>query len=224
MAYSRLPNYIVLDFETSGLDKTNKVSNSHLCAITQVAMILVDGENFQELERYQAYILPYDSKLEYQAGAEKVTGINKQFLYDNGKVLKDVFKDITALVTKHNKGMWKTVVVGQNIMFDADFLMFAHRWSKIDIAKVYHCSLNDGVQHPRYIDVMDLAKLSTQTANSYNLASICSMLGLDYADGHDAMNDVVMTLDVFRAYMGRLKNIASTSEEEIDSVRAQFEF
>jgi DNA polymerase III epsilon subunit-like protein len=225
MAYNQLPNYIVLDFETSGFDKSNKMSNSHLCAITQVAMVLIDGKSFQELERYQAYILPYDSKHEYQEGAEKVTGINKQFLYDKGVVLKDAIEDISSLVKKHNDGMWKTIVVGQNIIFDIDFLVYAYRWAKVDMSKVFYCQLIDGVHKPKYIDVMDMAKLSTQTANSYNLASICGMLELDYADGHDAMNDVLMTLDAFRAFMGRLKNSSSVAEEDaVEGVRKQFEF
>lgn len=222
---SKLPNYCIIDYETSGIDKSNKGSNSHLCAITQVACILINGEDFQELGRYQAYILPYDSKHEYQAKAEEITGINKQYLYDNGIVLKDAVKAISEMLKKHHNAFWKTIAVGQNITFDVDFLMNSHEFAKIDISKVWAGNRQNGAYVPNYIDVMDLAKLANQKANSYNLSSICNMLGIDYADGHDAMNDVLMTLDVFRAYKDKIKCEGGGAEDvPTESIRKQFEF
>lgn len=221
----RIPTYTILDFETSGYDPSEKKSSSHKVMITQVACVVVSGDKLEELDRYESYVLPYDSKLEWQEGAEKITGITKQMLYDKGKHIKAVFKEMSELISKHSTNNQKTTLVGQNIPFDIDFLVRGYEIAGGDIYKTWNCTTINGMPIPQFIDLMDLAKLDVQSLKSYNLESICEHYGVEYLDGHDAMNDVLITLEAFKAIVHKLRNNeAGVGSVKQESPRKTFEF
>lgn len=227
MAKSKLnvPNYAVLDFETSGLSQDKSKANSEVVAITQVAVIILNGSDLSEMDRYSSYILPYDTKLEYQDGAAKFTGITKDKLWEEGKDLKTVFKEFSDKLNEHkHSNIHKSILVGQNVTFDVDFLLDGYRRIKMDISKYFKCTNMGGIQIPRYIDTMDLGFLSNPSGK-HNMAALCDYYGIDYIDGHDAMNDVMITSDVFRAQVERLRSSNILGEQtEVENVRQSFEW
>jgi DNA polymerase III alpha subunit (gram-positive type) len=224
--YNLIPNYCILDFETSGLAPNNaKYSSSSITAITQVAFILVDGREFKELARYQSYVAPYDLALEYQKKAEEISGISKAYVEKNGESLEKVVNDISQIIDTYNHGFIKTVIIGKNILFDIDYLCDIYRRRKSDISKFFNCTKILGVDIPRHIDIMDLSKLSDTSFINYKLGALCKAHDIDYVDAHDAMNDIQFTLELFKKLIGKLQDSGNLFEgQAIESVRTRFEF
>lgn len=222
----KLPNYAVIDFETSGISQSDSTPSSKVVSMTQVAMILLDGDDLSELARYESYILPYDTKLEWQEKAEQITGITKDKLWEEGKDLKTVFKELSNILQEHKKSnILKSTVVGQNIAFDVDFLIDGYQRCGLDITKSFKCHNLWGTQVPRFIDVLDDGRLSNPKGK-HTLFALCDLYGVDYIDGHDAMNDVMITADIFRAITQRLRSSSELIGEqtEVDDVRQTFEW
>lgn len=222
---SLIPNYCILDFETGGLAKGNKVNHASVVAATQVALILVDGVTLEEYGRYQEYIAPYDLALEYQPKAAEITGVDRAFVEKHGKPLETVVNNIAQLIDTHNKSYLKTVIVGQNVMYDVDFLCEIFRRRKADVSAFFNCDRVLNVCVPRSIDIMDLAKLADTGSINYKLGTLCKAHGIDYVDAHDAMNDIQFTLDIFKNLMLRLQGGEDLFHgDDIKSTRGSFQF
>lgn len=131
---------IVYDFETGGLDCTR-------CAATQISLHAVRLDTFEVMEKYAAYIYPYNKRsdvgkpkkkvlknkydddseelMDYETKALEYTNITMDMLYSMGKPLEDVCREIldfikrnTFLVVASNKPF----MVGQNPLFDNGFM------------------------------------------------------------------------------------------------------
>ena len=143
---------IVYDFETGGLD-------CNRCAATQISLHFVRLDTFEVMEKYNAYIYPYNKKadmgkpkkkalkskydieeeelMDYEDRALEVSGITMDMLYSMGKPIEDVCAEIcdaiernTFLVSSANK----PVMVGQNPLFDKGFMqqimVYSGMWTR----------------------------------------------------------------------------------------------
>lgn len=131
---------IVYDFETGGLDCTK-------CAVTQISLHAVRLDTFEVMEKYSAYIYPYNKKtnagkqqkkvlkskydsdeeelMEYEKKALEYSDISMDLLYSMGKPLNDVCQDICDFVKRNTLPVVannKPFMVGQNPLFDKGFL------------------------------------------------------------------------------------------------------
>ena len=220
-----IPTYTVLDFETGGLaDKSSKSenrkkSNAQVCPVTQVGLIVVDGFEFKELDRYQSYVLPYDNSLEYQAEAEAITGVSKQDLYQKGKQLLVVVKEMSEIIIKHHQNKLNTVIIGQNIVYDIDFLIDIYKRTKTNISNVFNCQKFGDLEVPRYIELIDQVKVRDKSMMNYKLGTLCKAFDVEYVDGHDAMNDIAFTLEIFKKIA-----FSSNSKGDLFEKKEQGEF
>lgn len=131
---------IVYDFETGGLDATR-------CAATQISLHAVRLDTFEVMEKYSAYIYPYNKrpdigkpkkkvlKNKYEDNAEELmdyddraleyTHITMDMLYSMGKPLEDVCREICDFIKRNTFPVVaanKPFLVGQNPKFDRNFL------------------------------------------------------------------------------------------------------
>lgn len=131
---------IVYDFETGGLDCTK-------CAATQISLHAVRLDTFEVMEKYSAYIYPYNKKadagqlkkkvlkskydndegelMEYEKKALEYSDISMDLLYSMGKPLNDVCREICDFIKRNTLPVVasnKPFMVGQNPLFDKGFL------------------------------------------------------------------------------------------------------
>lgn len=209
----KINSYVVIDFETSGLDKDDGL-HAQKYAATEFAGLAINGVTLEEILRYDDMIKPYDIGLIYDEEAAKFTGINKDMCERDGILLKDLVANICQLFTEanlHNSRTAKPILVGHNWDFDKGFLQDIFRRAKVDLSK-YVDGDKDAYGNfiPHGIDTMDLAKACwaevTDTTTKYRLNNCCERAGIDVVDGHHAMNDVIPTADLLRFFISRLRS------------------
>lgn len=204
----KLNPYIILDFETGGV-KGGKEN-----AITEVAMLCVDGGTFMEVGRYESYVQPYIG-YEYEDKALEYTGITMDLLRAEGKPLLQVGNEMCELIKKwhsetSNTHTKKPVVVGHNIQFDISFLQQVMKESKNDISKYFDGKLDFyGKYYPDYLDTKRLAMLAFSNDDnftSFKLGNCIQKVGLNLTDAHKAINDVIATKEMLIKFVNRLRN------------------
>jgi len=144
---------IVYDFETGGLDCVT-------CAATQISLHAVRLDTFEILDKYNAYIYPYNrqpdagktakkvlkSKYEndsedelmlYEKRALEVSGVTMDMLYTMGKPLEDVCVEICDFIENNTFPVVaanKPILVGQNPLFDKGFMqqimVYTGNWAR----------------------------------------------------------------------------------------------
>lgn len=230
---SKINPYIIIDFETGGLDCTK-------CAVTEVGMICVDGETFKEIGRYESYISPYIA--EYNQQALDFTGITMDLLNQKGKSLKEVvtematfFKEMKELTSNsHTK---KPILVGHNIGFDLGFLQSIFKEAKMDMS-----TLLDGTKdyynnyRPLFIDTIVMSKLAwgnDEMMSNYKLGTCVEKSGGSLNDGHKAINDVIATKELLITFVNKLRsqssgggvfNLNTPNMKDLVRVRNDFKF
>lgn len=138
---SNVVTAIVYDFETGGLDCTR-------CAATQISLHAVRLDTFEVMEKYQAYISPYNKKtdmgkpkrkvlkskwdndteeelMDYDTKALEISGITMDILYQMGKPLEEVCQEICDFIGRNTLPVVagnKPFMVGQNPLFDNGFM------------------------------------------------------------------------------------------------------
>lgn len=232
----KLNNYIVLDCETGGLDRKNQ-EHGRKFAITEVAMIAVRNDNFEELARYESRIKgiktkdgykAYHRDLEYDPNALKFTNITIEDLERDGKKHDIVANELYEKFKESNTGSHynKPIMVGHNITYDIPFIQFLMDLNRLDLSKVlsgYKDHL--GVFHPNYFDTMWLSRAKTaEEGSKHTLTTSCQRAGVDLFDAHGAMTDVVATLELFKSYILLLRSTDINVETNVSRFREAFQF
>lgn len=132
---------IIYDFETGGTD-CNK------SAATQISLHAVRLDTFEVMDKYNAYIYPYNKKpninkpkkkvlknkyetndeeelMEYSDTALNISGVTMGLLYQQGKPLEEVCNEICDFIEKNSFPVApsnKPFMVGQNPLFDKGFM------------------------------------------------------------------------------------------------------
>lgn len=132
---------IILDFETSGLNCKDN-------AATQLAMQAVRMDTWEVVDRYVAYIKPYNKQtvekkskkltaknqlsfisdeepMAYEQKALEYSGITMSMLNKMGVDVTEVAKDVIEFAKRNTLSegkQTKPVIIGQNITFDIGFL------------------------------------------------------------------------------------------------------
>ena len=143
---------IVYDFETGGLDCTKH-------AATQISLHAVRLDTFEILDKYNAYIYPYNKQanagkaarktlkskyeseeeelMEYDKRALEVSGVTMDMLYNMGKLLEDVCTEICDFIENNTfpvAASDKPIMVGQNPLFDNGFMqqimVYTNNWAR----------------------------------------------------------------------------------------------
>jgi len=194
-------NYIVYDFETGGL-------NPKVNAVTEVAMISIDGEKLEEIDRYTTFIQPYGD-LGYDQRALDITGITMDMI-NSGKDAKTVVKEMSDFIVNTGKGRGKKpILCGHKIVtFDnlfAEVLFKTHR-------KDFYSLINNEV----YIDTMWWSRMRSpideDEHGKHALSAACNRAGIELTDGHRAMNDTASNSLLVVEYLKSLRGAGGATE------------
>lgn len=230
--------YVVYDLETGGLDPETD-------AITEIAMIAVDGDTLEEVGRIERLIQPYDAN--YTKEAEDVSGITKDMLYKVGMPREDVFDDICGFLELHKKNSSKPVLVGHNIKkFDNLFLeaqLFkpiiapgGTNWTSFSKTLLKHSEDNNirGINRQlskikkihmhkyvsdAYVDTLELARHFMQDLTKHTLTLSCASRGIKIEEAHRAMADTEANAKLFISLMksGRSNGLSKTVKKRRDT-------
>src|SRR5690554_1161596 len=209
-------NYIVYDLETGGFDCKR-------VAITEIALIAIDGFTLEETERYTTFIKPYsvteisedgvktEKKLEYDSQALQVTGITMDMIM-SGKESKDVVREVSDFMKRHGTGARKKpILCGHNIIdFDNPFLQVLFKSQKKELEKF--------INPKHYIDTMWWSRMKTpkdkDQYGTHKLSDACSRQGIELVDAHRAMNDTAANSRLVVSYLKSLRGEGVVVEQE----------
>lgn len=222
---------IVYDFETGGLDCTR-------CAATQISLHAVRLDTFEIMEKYQAYIYPYNKKsdigkpkrkvlkqkwdidedgelMEYEVKALEYSDISMDMLYQMGKPLEEVCREICDFIARNTLPVVagnKPFMVGQNPLFDKGFMqqimLYSGLWGEF-------CKLVRGAKdfwgnfQPDQLNTIILTQLTfdnDKSISTWKLEAMAERLGIDLDDAHDADADVTATREIVRVLTSRMRN------------------
>jgi len=188
-------NYIIFDLETGGLD-----SSKH--AITEVAMLAIDGVTLEEIDRYSTFVQPYG--LEYEQEAFDITGITMDMI-NTGKAARQVCNEMVKFFKSIGTGRKKPILCGHNIIsFDIPFLD--------NLFKTYKKDLFKTVNEHEFMDTMWMSRhIWTDPSMKHNLTVACEREGVEIIDAHRAINDVAANTELLKSYLKRLRGAGEIS-------------
>lgn len=228
-----------LDFETGGLD-------CQTCACAQIAIHAVRIDTFEIMDRYVAYIKPYNKQdkgaskrkvlkkkgevedavsMLYEDKALSYSDISMDTLRSKGKDISDVASEVIEFIKANsiNKGKnTKPFLIGQNIIFDIGFFQQLMEYGNMtkEWSKLMrgHVDFYGNFQ-PLYIDTIILGQFALCTnpnVSSYKLEIMAENLGIELDDAHDADADVAATTAVAAVCAKRMRNSNGGDEGDID--------
>ena len=210
--------FIALDTETGGLCSKTKSAFIDI-ALTEIAVVAIDNESLEIIDKNSWLIAPYDDNLEYNAEAAKVSGITKQMVIKEGLNVEDVYKNLVKFLKSHTQAKTKPIIIIQNKSFDLPFLenMFA----------IFNDNFHSYIE--RVEDTLIWARMKWIEKPNFKLGSIAEYCKLDLVNAHRAMPDTITTALIWIEFMKSLrgKNInTSENKEEINNnnFRTKFKF
>lgn len=212
----KINSYVLIDFETSGIDKKDGL-HAQKYAVTEFAGMALNGVTLEEILRYDNKVKPYDITHIYDPEAAQFTGITKEMCEESGVPIGQLVEDVSQLFKEanlHNSRTAKPILVAHNWDFDKGFLQDIFRRAKVDLATLVDGDKDSlGNFIPHGLDTMDLAKACwaevTDTTTKFRLTQCCERAGIDVIDGHHAINDVIATADLLKFFLTRLRSGSS---------------
>lgn len=162
-------NYIVIDIETTGL------SRRHDKIIEISAVKVVNGE---PTDKFDSFVNP---KCKIGPFITELTGISNDDV-STAPVLEDVIVDFLEFIGND-------FIVGHNVTFDIGFIN--EKLFDIGLYSMGICN--------EYIDTMYLGRAVFPDKPHHQLSDICSMLNVEYKDGHRSINDCYITQKCYEA-------------------------
>lgn len=174
-----------VDCETSGLNYKSSDITTNYQSISW-GIIAANPETFETIDELYVEIKHDGSKYMWDYRAEKVHGLTRDYLDENGLCEEDAAATIGEFILDHIGSVTAPVVLlGHNVAtFDLLFLKKLLRNNGLDF-KFAHRSL-------------DTFSLSMATVKEYNSDDLFEAFGLDERKEHNALEDAHHALEVFR--------------------------
>lgn len=206
-------NYIGFDCETGGYSAEKN-------PITQIAMVAIDGNTLQEIDRMEFYIQPYDdlyiSQDALDATGLKLADIKKG--YDKKKAVK-LIKEFAAKVSPNRQVQHRPILFAHNSKFDQKFLASIFERCNDDWTNYFNETI---------ICTQQWSKAFTGANVKLTLGECCKRVGIELTDAHKAMNDTVAMVKLFIHYITILRGGGKVGTKEANSdivkKRVKFQF
>lgn len=180
--HSQFTKFLAIDCETSGMSFGDDPSVNH--QMVSIGLIISDVKTYKELDTLYLEI-KWNGESEWNEHAEKIHGLSKEYLEENGIEEEDAVIQIVEFIIKHfdiNKGI---TLMGHNVSsFDKFFLRAILR--KFDITlKFSH----------RALDSFPVGLLAV---NAFDSDDLFNNLGFPPRKEHNSLEDIRYTLKAFR--------------------------
>jgi len=203
-------NYLYLDFETGGLFPRENLKTKEHNTITQICAIALNGQTLEDIDGYRAYAQPREDRY-YNPQALTYTGITIAQLKEKGIPQQQLVNDLKDLFIRINpsKGAdrYKPTCIAHNAKFDKEFLEVIFEECGLDVY--------DYIDE-NWLCTMKMAKQAwnhDQEVKSFALKACCEKADIELVQGHDAINDVIAGIDLFKYFTNRLRSEGSEGGE-----------
>lgn len=223
----KINSFILIDFETTGVDKSG-LASSQKYAATECAVMAVDGVRLEKIVAYDNLIKPYGDHIYHSEAAEK-TGISRDMCEREGVTVVQLVDDLVTVCKEaniHNSKNYKPIFVAHNWPFDRQFLKCLFDVAGVDLSKYISGDYEHGGSFvPHGIDTIDLAKMCwgdiTESTTRFNLEACCERAGIEFIDAHRAMNDIIPMHELLIYFVNRLRTGHSVGVQDISSDHRQ---
>lgn len=193
---------IVGDSETGGLPDKSKQAFYDV-ALCEFAFVVIDIHEMKVVEEWSTLFKPYKDGLEYSPRALEVNGLTLEQLQENGRLVKDIYKDMVTLFKKYKNPRIGAVLAGHNFQpFDMPFL--------INMFEFCGDSIWNYVTFVE--DTMKLAWYRATEQENYKLGTCCRMEGVDLVDAHRALADTKANALLLLKYISYLRGSGDGSD------------
>jgi|TARA_Y100000310_G_scaffold192426_1_gene192389 DNA polymerase III epsilon subunit-like protein len=168
-------NILIIDFEASSAD-------TEICDPIQLGAVLLEKDTLEIIEKFNATIKPQTD--DWCKEAEKVHGLNREYLQKAGELLSDVIEDFTACFNLDN------VMLASWHNFDMIILNRIIKESKKNYKNLELWSYS--------IPYVNAKKLQANNNTGHNLTMLLNHFDLSRPVTHDALNDAILEAKVFK--------------------------
>lgn len=193
--------YTVVDFETGGFYPEENT-------LTEIGLVVYD-ENFNELDSYQSYIVPYDDNLICNQEVLDITGLTLEKIIDEGKTIKEVASDLDLLLKKYKR----TLFVAHNAQFDWQWLPHFKQYGKKDLVKKFDQNT---------LCTLVLSRLAFPSKTKHTLGAMCEEFEIELDNAHSALFDVRATGELLEKLVTKMRGDVVTDEVTIEQVKKEF--
>lgn len=192
--------YLIYDLETLGL-------NPDYHQWVEFGGVLIDGETLEEVSVFQSYIQPRPPVL-FEKQALDINGLSIEKLYVEGRPMFDVINAINKWLGTFAKSNFDIHMVCNNKTFDIPRL--EKEYNRFGLPFPCHYSNKWDVKDQARDLGLPLEKISLQT--------LCEFFGIPYENAHGALNDSLMTAEVFR----RLEVLRRYIEKQVQTPDSEY--
>ncbi len=174
---------VFIDLETTGLDIFKH-------EIVEIGILVVDGRTLKITNRYHARIKPKHLKTA-DPESLKISGYSEK-KWEKARDIKEVLEEVVTLASDAMVAGWKV---------DFDWYMLDKYLKKYNIKHTFDYHL---------IDVISMAYkyfYRKEKPKELSLGNVCKILGIPIHEkhseglGHNAMDDIIATYEVFKRLM-----------------------
>ena len=184
---------LAFDTETSGID-----ASKH-CVLTAYFAVLNDNDDI--VDELDLKVIPDSGEFQWEQGALDVNGINLDEHKESAMSYSEARKLILDFFKRNSDKKRSLQPCGHNIDFDIRFIT-AGLVSLDDWNKYVHYRTIDTMQISSFMKDVDILPEKVGS-----LESLVEHFGLAKRNAHNAKEDVLMWLDVYKAYKGMFKEM-----------------
>jgi DNA polymerase III epsilon subunit-like protein len=179
-----IPNLaLCIDWETTGSNFGGDSSLEYQgIAFGAVIFRLSDFEVVDTLKRYVKY---EPAKYKWSADAQRIHGMTRGFLEENGITQEEAAADLAELIIKYFGPSPKIMVLGHNVGFDISFtrqLLQPH-----------------GLMFDVHHVLLDTSGMGLIAFGKYKSDHLFELVGLEKRGNHDPLEDALYTLEVVKS-------------------------
>lgn len=175
---------LAIDWETSGSDWNNPEGSHIKYQGLSFGAIVFDADTFEEIDKIYVEMQFDSTKYSWDSGAEKVHGLSRDYLAQNGISREEAAVALGQLILKYWGPDGRVMFLGHNIDFDIKFTK--------QLLGDFGLPLN---KHHVQLDTSGTGMIMLGIFKSDQLFEA---LGFDKRGTHNALDDVQMTLETCR--------------------------
>lgn len=189
------PKYILcMDWETSGAAWGGDSSKEYQGL--SFGAIVVDAQTYDEVETLYLEIKFDGTKFKWTDGAEKIHGMSREYLEQNGVSQEDAAVALAELILKYWGPDEKVMFMGHNAEFDRRFTNQLLNQIEIEFAVERQTQFTSWVQLHHVI--IDTSPIGFVNFGLFKSDLLFELMGYEARGDHNALDDARMTVGVCR--------------------------